>query len=701
MLDTLDQVDWGSLTHAYGSADDLPALLRALASGDKEASKNAIYELFGNIWHQGTVYEATAYAVPFLIEVLESPSVDCKPDIVHLLQALATGNSYLDVHQHLDGYSKERKTPEFSEQVQQELGYVRAAHLAVVEGTPLYLRLLHDTNPTLRFLAPYLLAACVERVADIDGEIRRCIVDEVDEAVRASLIIGLNCLWRRAAPIQSEPFSTADRTGLMAALMKPDQPPLVRLVAALSLAELSGNSPCPEAIPVLRETIAPSLVPLGELPWCEGEALRMVKDRLHRQPALRLQLFLELLRHPDAKVKKDAIFAVEELCREQRSARCQAAPVFGRLLADRDTEVRRCAATALAQIGSAARLVVEALVAALDDKSPDVRSSAGVALSKIHDERAVRYLVEFLSDSKTQHSAIDSLKRLGPTALPAVPALRKLLRSAKNGQLQLRVALVLGEIGPEARSALPDLIAALHNPGAAGGVAYALGQWGPDAWEAVSDLMFILDAADDLVRRNAARALGHIGPAAEMAIPSLTELLDDRDHSVRAHAAIALWQIKQGYMETAVETLLDVFAKNSDSKRHDAEFACKNAVEFLGLIGPHATRAASILKDALGHNSHWVRVHAACSLWKITSAVEPILPVLLEELKCQPAGILVVRCLGEMGPHAMAAVPALKRLIDSEVSLQECGSLDSWINDEEAFCTAANEALDRLLRSCS
>jgi hypothetical protein len=33
-MDDLATVDWGSLTHAYGSAEDIPDQLRALASAD-------------------------------------------------------------------------------------------------------------------------------------------------------------------------------------------------------------------------------------------------------------------------------------------------------------------------------------------------------------------------------------------------------------------------------------------------------------------------------------------------------------------------------------------------------------------------------------------------------------------------------------------------------------------------------------------
>lgn len=52
------------MTHAYGGAGDVPPLVCALY--DPAAVDDALYELHGNVWHQGTVYPATAAVVPFL-----------------------------------------------------------------------------------------------------------------------------------------------------------------------------------------------------------------------------------------------------------------------------------------------------------------------------------------------------------------------------------------------------------------------------------------------------------------------------------------------------------------------------------------------------------------------------------------------------------------------------------------------------------
>ena len=102
MIDNHDECDWGWLSHAHGEAADVPWLLRSIASTDPKVRQEPIYELFGNIWHQGTVYPATAAAVPFLYELLTAPDVEDKPSIAHLLACIADGSDYLEVHAEIE-----------------------------------------------------------------------------------------------------------------------------------------------------------------------------------------------------------------------------------------------------------------------------------------------------------------------------------------------------------------------------------------------------------------------------------------------------------------------------------------------------------------------------------------------------------------------------------------------------------------------
>jgi HEAT repeat protein len=73
--------------------------------------------------------------------------------------------------------------------------------------------------------------------------------------------------------------------------------------------------------------------------------------------------------------------------------------------------------------------------------------------------------------------------------------------------------------------------------------AEALGDIGPEAKEAVPPLIEVLKDKEPRVRRDAARSLGQIGPAAKVAAPQLAALLKDEDANVREAAARALRQL--------------------------------------------------------------------------------------------------------------------------------------------------------------
>ncbi|MHA1230817.1 MAG: hypothetical protein ACTSRP_11635 [Candidatus Helarchaeota archaeon] len=89
MLENLDKINWAEYGHAYGSATDVPDCIRGLASKDKEVREKALWKLYGNIYHQGTLYSATLPAIPFLFELLESSEVENKDKIVEYLITLA------------------------------------------------------------------------------------------------------------------------------------------------------------------------------------------------------------------------------------------------------------------------------------------------------------------------------------------------------------------------------------------------------------------------------------------------------------------------------------------------------------------------------------------------------------------------------------------------------------------------------------
>jgi len=63
----------------------VPNWIRALLSDDKQIREKAFYDLCENLLHQGSVYETSSYALPFLLELLKSPTTPDKADIAMLL----------------------------------------------------------------------------------------------------------------------------------------------------------------------------------------------------------------------------------------------------------------------------------------------------------------------------------------------------------------------------------------------------------------------------------------------------------------------------------------------------------------------------------------------------------------------------------------------------------------------------------------
>ncbi len=98
LLDGIDDIPWADLTHAYGCASDVPEQLRSLASHERVVRDDAIDALLGNIWHQGTVYEATPYALPFLILALADPGYPNREGIAVLVASILAGQGYYEVH---------------------------------------------------------------------------------------------------------------------------------------------------------------------------------------------------------------------------------------------------------------------------------------------------------------------------------------------------------------------------------------------------------------------------------------------------------------------------------------------------------------------------------------------------------------------------------------------------------------------------
>jgi hypothetical protein len=266
MLDRLDHIPWKRLTHAYGSAEDVPDLLRRLrtASPEMTGEQSPLWHLHGNIWHQGTVYEATAYAVPFLIELAAHPLVPNRLGILQLLASIATGRSYRDVHGNL------LNEPNFAEGKALELTWVEEAHEAVARGVAFFLAMTREETE-VRLAAAHVLALLPRHREVVCVRLRSMVNAETGSLQRAGLLLLLGLAGDR---------SEAALSMLTGALSGDD--PVQRRAATVAFAYLKPD-PLPDLAraAILDAIAADDLEDIFDgLPW-DVVAEVMDRDRLH------------------------------------------------------------------------------------------------------------------------------------------------------------------------------------------------------------------------------------------------------------------------------------------------------------------------------------------------------------------------------------------------------------------------------------
>jgi len=180
MLEQLDSINWSSMQHAFGSAKDVPGNLRALCSIDADTRSNAMGNLFGTVWHQGTIYSASPYVVPFLVELLNANEISEEESIAVLLASIASGTGYYQVHGALPiKHAKNNRDIELA--IQHESKIVQEARSAASPHIPLLLPYLRDPEPSVREIVARAVALYPEHFgisAEALKEVRAVETDE-------------------------------------------------------------------------------------------------------------------------------------------------------------------------------------------------------------------------------------------------------------------------------------------------------------------------------------------------------------------------------------------------------------------------------------------------------------------------------------------------------------------------------------------
>ncbi|PRZ12630.1 hypothetical protein CLV36_11226 [Laceyella sediminis] len=87
LLSGWDELDWGALHHAFGTAEDVPIHLKAMCAEDERLRERGLTRLVDHVRHQGGYCQALPYALRFLLRLLaeEYPYPDTQKEIIGVL----------------------------------------------------------------------------------------------------------------------------------------------------------------------------------------------------------------------------------------------------------------------------------------------------------------------------------------------------------------------------------------------------------------------------------------------------------------------------------------------------------------------------------------------------------------------------------------------------------------------------------------
>lgn len=312
MLASLDTIDWADLTHAYGRATDVPDQIRALRSPDPGIRDKALHGLYGNIFHQGTRFEASAYAVPFLLELVADPETPDRVAVLGLLTQLAIGygEQLLPSGYPLDGHrataaggdlllaaGKEFADDDDDEEEAEEddwdddLGlfqyrqtlepedeerlfayFALKAYDAVGAGLPVFRGLLADEDVRLRVAAAYALAWYPEeRSAGLPPLLGAAVDEEPSVAATALVAIGLLGGPSGVAPSAERALDTAPSTAAVLGAALDDPRDVVRWGAAIAQSRLRGPEAEDRVADELLSWIARDDTSYEAIPFNDGD----------------------------------------------------------------------------------------------------------------------------------------------------------------------------------------------------------------------------------------------------------------------------------------------------------------------------------------------------------------------------------------------------------------------------------------------
>ncbi|MGW7447994.1 HEAT repeat domain-containing protein [Kitasatospora sp. NPDC054795] len=705
-LEGLDLVDWSSMGHAYGTADEVPLWLEQMASPDPDVRERAFSSFYNSVHHQGDVYSCTAASLPFLLALADDPQVPDRAAVLRLL--LSIGSAALDrdpdgVYYSPSGHASmpyADVVPRMRERIEDFVRHAADPDPQVRQAAVPALGLFLDE-------AERALALLRERLAAENGTVERLLVIEAAATLARRLPeaigpvttwltsltanpaldpdIRLAALVHRAActPEAIDDGLVPTATGLLQQLTPEpapepedeDEPEARPADCGQCTCTDIATEPAPNhGAPPQIAAIFADLDRHGRVHAPTTELLTTFHRVLDARVPERTALLTAQLRSPDAATRYDAIAMTWDLIRSWRGNHTGLVLLLADCLLPDDPYTTAEAAETLgklpAVLAEPAREALAALVEAhRTTHGPNVWAARHPLLRRAHQQ------------------AVTALAGLGDER-----ALPSLLTALDSGTDDWRALQVVGHLPQAAGELVPRVTRRLADAdfswpwGSATALMAALNRLGDPA--AVPALTTALTTAVEQEQWQTAGAalyaLGSIGTGAASALEKVRPLADAEDPDLRFAAVKALWDIERDPTDAVprLTALLDT------DKGHDA-------ADVLGRIGGSAVAALPRLRQLSEAGHIWTRVHAAAAVHDIggRAEAEVVLSVLLEawERNDSTAGP-VMDCLQWMGP---AAAPALPR-IHAELTLaRRSGGFFGSVEDDEALQRAGRAVIDQ------
>ncbi len=671
MLDDLDRVPWAELEHAYGDGAEVPGHLRAVASAKRPAAGRALSRLEQILEHQGTVYPATAAAVPFVRELLAAAEPRTRIRLLGLMRRIADGGGYRQQHAGLSFLPAASAAD-----LEAERAYVAAAREQVLAGVPAYLSALGDPDPAVRANAAHLLAALPDRADQIVPGLAGRLDVEDDPLVRVCLVLAVGELTRRAS---TDPGQVLN---VLAPLLDAENADL-RAAAAVALRWQGDRIQQPATVlPVLARSLGRKLPVLAKALWVEDDPYDLLAEAMGTDLGENVPFLREALTSRSSSVRDAGVSRASTLMFQWRHTPPLLVPELVPSLADGTPAVRAHAVSVVVDNGwPALDAAVDALAQALADAGTRVdldRVQQRPQLSvRDPDERIVVVALTALAE-RGDVRALDGVRRLlrsNALALSWDPVLAGLAAHA-------------GELMPDARYALetadPDAPPVLSRVTR---LASGLASWGHRAAPAIAVLLGMLGSGDrnhtDSIRHTLVRITPPDHPLHTEVVARIAGLLDDEE--TRPWAIVDYWRLT-GDHARAVEVLLDVPDRYSTYVLNE-----------LAELGPAATAAMPRVRAALasGRDEDPHAFAAARAWWRITGDPQYLVPHLMATLHPRRITPAHARMLGEIGRPAEAAVPFLSEVRD-RLRRYSIRGFNTTVRQDEELRGAAADAVARI-----